>query len=398
MKNILLLISLLSITFSNGQSSEEIAKAYYFKAEAEYEDGNDQKVIEYLLKAEELIGRTNGSIEALKAKSYFELEKFEVANDALSKYFDFSDTAPEKLKREMAELFIKLKEKQNAIDGEINRNRIKKLSTFYNSNLAIVSEEEAIYYRPPAKKVSENLYEVVLKFAENDSVYRQTYSIEEPVLNERFREVKTVQIFRKNGKKRSEINLLNNEIKTYYSNGQLKHRFIGYQEDNRVKDLLEVYNLNGEKLEQFSLKNGNGYIMVFADNNIDIIGKVFFVNGYGKNSYFYDSDEVLTIYDDQNEFKKITNVRSIDYDENGLKTVTASTANGNFYDVYFDEEGNYMKEVKNFNYGKIRKIEYYYNKYGDLIELKRYKKNGKLKESITSGFQSNSGNPNYSRN
>ena len=112
--NTLKWIALLILFFSNvhtklyAQANADKAKAYYYSAENEYKSRNFSKAIEYCRQVEDLLGKTNARLEALRLKSYFDNGDTEKAKTSLQTFLSLD--ADESLIKSISPYIIKIEE------------------------------------------------------------------------------------------------------------------------------------------------------------------------------------------------------------------------------------------------------------------------------------------------
>ena len=138
-KTFLLLFLTLNLSLFS-QSDIDKAKAYYFQAETQFEDGNSKKALEYLDRAETLLGDTNGSIEALRVKVYFKTKQYDKAQVSLAKFYEFADSAPSDLQKEMSGFLVKIEDavKQKKLD--IEKRKLEKRALIINREQELLKE------------------------------------------------------------------------------------------------------------------------------------------------------------------------------------------------------------------------------------------------------------------
>jgi hypothetical protein len=90
------------------QADADKAKAYYFSAENEYKSRNFSKAIEYCQQVEDLLGKTNARVEALRLKSYFDNGDTEKAKGSLKTFLSLG--ADESLVKSVSSYIVKIEE------------------------------------------------------------------------------------------------------------------------------------------------------------------------------------------------------------------------------------------------------------------------------------------------
>lgn len=112
--NILKLMGLLIVllgcihTKLHAQADADKAKAYYYSAENEYKSRNFSKAIEYCRQVEDLLGKTNARVEALRLRSYFDNGDTEKAKKSLQTFLSLD--ADESLIKSISPYIIKIEE------------------------------------------------------------------------------------------------------------------------------------------------------------------------------------------------------------------------------------------------------------------------------------------------
>ena len=129
-KTFLFFLSLIITTFSFSQSASDRAKAYYIEAEKSFELKDYKKTLKYLDKTEEFLGSTNSRILALRVKSYYNLEDYYKARNALNQFSGYKSS--EALKNEILGYIIKVDE---AIE-EIERKELQRQKKEQEKRLA----------------------------------------------------------------------------------------------------------------------------------------------------------------------------------------------------------------------------------------------------------------------
>ncbi|MCG8379750.1 MAG: hypothetical protein MI865_09790, partial [Proteobacteria bacterium] len=113
------LLALLFLTPAFADNNKK-AKAYYFAAEEAYNNKQYESALNGIKKTEELLGKSNAVLEALKVKILFEQKQFEAAKQTLDKFYTYKaspelekDIAPYLLK--IDEAFTKLKRENSQV-------------------------------------------------------------------------------------------------------------------------------------------------------------------------------------------------------------------------------------------------------------------------------------------
>lgn len=135
MKNIIIIILLLTVHISYGQTG----KKEYMEALNSYETGQYEKSLQQLNKVELLLGETNAVIEQLSVKCYFHLNKFTESNKALIEFYKYpsSDGLSEEMifyKKQI--LLTNLSEPLN----ELKRQQLE-IDDLFNSRLEYVNQQ-----------------------------------------------------------------------------------------------------------------------------------------------------------------------------------------------------------------------------------------------------------------
>jgi hypothetical protein len=110
LKWIMLLIILFGSVHTklNAQANADKAKAYYYSAENEYKSRNFSKAIEYCQQVEDLLGKTNARVEALRLRSYFDNGDIEKAKGSLKTFLSLN--ANENLIKSVSPYIVKIEE------------------------------------------------------------------------------------------------------------------------------------------------------------------------------------------------------------------------------------------------------------------------------------------------
>src|SRR5690554_1438367 len=90
------------------QANADKAKAYYYSAENEYKSRNFSKAIEYCQQVEDLLGKTNARVEALRLRSYFDNGDTEKAKGSLKTFLSLN--ADESLVKSVSSYIVKIEE------------------------------------------------------------------------------------------------------------------------------------------------------------------------------------------------------------------------------------------------------------------------------------------------
>jgi|SRR5690554_8107673 len=107
MKHTLLLLMFILLAHQM-HSQDQQAKAYFFTAVDQYKSGNYHQALSYCQKAEEIIGKTNARIEAVRVKSYYASDDIIKAKASLETFLTLK--TDEQLLKDIAPYIAKIEE------------------------------------------------------------------------------------------------------------------------------------------------------------------------------------------------------------------------------------------------------------------------------------------------
>lgn len=156
-------LGIVMINLTNAQSKDKIAQAYYFQARGMFQNQEYNQSLKYLIKSEEALGKTNGSILALKAKNYFYKQEFRTAREIIFKFYTYPSSRD--LKGEISKILKLIDDKiEKERLAEIERERLRRLAEIrkrkkqladqaeFNKNLELALQEGLVAFRENGKK------------------------------------------------------------------------------------------------------------------------------------------------------------------------------------------------------------------------------------------------------
>ncbi|MFT7559761.1 MAG: TPR repeat protein [Flavobacteriales bacterium] len=142
--SLIFMIFVLNLGFTSmaqAQSQDEkLARAYYFESERAVNIESYSDALLAINKAEELLGKGNASTTAIKVKIYFGQQKYNLAKQALNKFYTYE--AGDKLSREMSTYLIRIDKKVEGENIRIAAQRQAQIEKAERDRLAAISAEK----------------------------------------------------------------------------------------------------------------------------------------------------------------------------------------------------------------------------------------------------------------
>lgn len=105
-----------SFCYTQAQTSQEKAKAYYQEAVKEFSNKDYKRTLDYCQEVVKELGSNNARIELLKIKSYYELNQIDAAKESIKSFLSL--TSEKVLKQEAMSYIVKIEEKENLLQQQ----------------------------------------------------------------------------------------------------------------------------------------------------------------------------------------------------------------------------------------------------------------------------------------